>query len=144
MGKIKIPSDVWVGLYAELSAYVEEYGSIDNRYDDNGNRLEEYEDEFLEIVNNVEEIMSSFLEREEDNEELYPTDYVIIDSDTKKPIEGYEHIYHYTSVIDHFNERVMDNNEGWQYVSMSELSDEDKKNFKKTIKEMEEFRNECL
>lgn len=66
MPKIKIPSDVWVGLYAELSAYVEEYGSIDNRFDDDGNRLEEYEDEFLQIVNNVEEIMSDFLTREGD------------------------------------------------------------------------------
>ena len=75
---------------------------------------------------------------------LYPTDYVIIDSDTKKPIEGYEHIYHYTSVIDHFNEILTDKNEGWEYVSMSELSDEDQKKYKQTIKEMEEFRNECV
>lgn len=65
MEKIKIPSDVWVGLYAELSAYVEERIGLDGKYDKDGNRLEEYEDEFLEIVNNVEEIMSSFLEREE-------------------------------------------------------------------------------
>jgi hypothetical protein len=68
MAKIKIPSDVWVSLYAELSAYVEEYGSIDNRFDDDGNRLEEYEDEFLQIVDNVEEIMSNFLIREGDEE----------------------------------------------------------------------------
>jgi hypothetical protein len=75
---------------------------------------------------------------------LYPTDYVIIDSDTKKPIEGYEHIYHYTSVIDHFNEILTDRDVGWEYVSMSELSDEDQKKYKQTIKEMEEFRNECV
>lgn len=68
MSKITIPSDVWVGLYAELSAYIEEYGSTDNRFDDNGNRLEEYEDEFLHIVDNVEEIMSNFLTREGDEE----------------------------------------------------------------------------
>jgi hypothetical protein len=68
MSKITIPSDVWVGLYAELSAYIEEYGSIDNRFDDNGNRLEEYEDDFLQIVNDVEEIMSNFLTREGDEE----------------------------------------------------------------------------
>jgi len=66
MTKVTIPSDVWVGLYAELSAYVEEYGSINNRFDDNGNRLKEYEDEFLQIENNVEEIMSDFLTREGD------------------------------------------------------------------------------
>ena len=66
MTKVTIPSDVWVGLYAELSAYVEEYGSTNNRFDDNGNRLKEYEDEFLQIENNVEEIMSDFLTREGD------------------------------------------------------------------------------
>jgi hypothetical protein len=74
--------------------------------------------------------------------ELYPTDYVIIDSDTRKPIEGYEHVYHYTSVINHFNEILLDEAKGWEYVSMSELSDEDKAKFKQTIKEMEEFHNE--
>lgn len=73
---------------------------------------------------------------------LYPTDYVIIDSDTRKPIEGYEHVYHYTSVINHFNEILLDEDKGWEYVSMSELSDEDKAKFKQTIKEMEEFHNE--
>ena len=71
--------------------------------------------------------------------ELYPTDYVIIDSDTRKPIEGYEHIYHYTSVINHFNEILLAEDKGWEYVSMSELSDEDKAKYKQTIKEMEEF-----
>lgn len=74
--------------------------------------------------------------------ELYPTDYIIIDSDTRKPIEGYEHIYHYTSVINHFNEILLAEDKGWEYVSMSELSDEDKAKYKQTIKEMEEFHNE--
>jgi hypothetical protein len=74
--------------------------------------------------------------------ELYPTDYVIIDSDTKKPIEGYEHVYHYTSVINHFNEILLDEGKGWEYVSMSELSDEDRAKYKQTIKETEEFYNE--
>jgi hypothetical protein len=75
-----------------------------------------------------------------EKEELYPTDYVIIDSDTKKPIEGYEHIYHYTSVIDNFNEKLM--KEGYEYISMSELSDVEKTKFKQSIKEMEGFHNE--
>lgn len=66
---------------------------------------------------------------------LYDTDYVIVDSKTKKPMEGYEIIYHYTSVINNFNERLME--EGCEYVSMSELSEEDKKKYKETIKEME-------
>ena len=71
---------------------------------------------------------------------LYDTDYVIVDSKTKKPLEGYEHVYHYTSVIDNFNEKLM--NEGYEYISMSELSDEDKNKYIETIKETEECYNE--
>ena len=58
MEKIKLPVPIWVELYATLARYVEEYGSIDNRFDDDGNRKEEYEDEFCMIVDNVEAIMS--------------------------------------------------------------------------------------
>ena len=47
-------------LYSELASYVEEYGSIDNRFDDDGNRLEEYEDEFCMIVDDVEDILNIF------------------------------------------------------------------------------------
>ena len=71
---------------------------------------------------------------------LYDTDYVLVDSKTKKPMEGYEIIYHYTSVINAFNDRLM--KEGCEYVSMSELSDEDKNKYIETIKETEEFYNE--
>ena len=72
--------------------------------------------------------------------ELYPTDYVIVDSKTHKPLEGYEHVYHYTSVINNFNEKLM--KEGYEYISMSELSDVEKNKFKQSIKETEEFYNE--
>ena len=64
MEKIKIPSDVWVGLYAELSAYVEERIGLDGKYDKDGNRLEEYEDEFCTIVDDVEDILGIFFEKE--------------------------------------------------------------------------------
>ena len=60
MGKIKIPTPTWVELYGELSSYVEEYGSIDCRFDDDCNRLEEYEGEYESIVDDVENIMSKF------------------------------------------------------------------------------------
>ena len=60
MEKIKIPTPTWVELYGELSSYVEEYGSIDCRFDDDGNRLEEYEGEYESIVDEVENIMSKF------------------------------------------------------------------------------------
>lgn len=68
---------------------------------------------------------------------LYSTDYVIVDSQTKKPLEGYEHVYHYTSVIDKFNEKLM--KEGYEYISMTELPKEEKNKFKQSIKETEEF-----
>ena len=64
MEKIKLSAPIWVELYATLARYVEEYGSIENRFDDDGNRLEEYEDEFCMIVDNVEDIMGRFFVKE--------------------------------------------------------------------------------
>ena len=66
---------------------------------------------------------------------LYNTDYVIVDSKTKKPMEGYEIMYHYTSVINNLNEKLME--DGVEYISMSELSKDDKKKYRETINEME-------
>ena len=65
MGKIKIPTPTQVELYGELSSYVEEYGSIDCRFDDDGNRLEEYEGEYGSIVDDVENIMSRYFVKSE-------------------------------------------------------------------------------
>jgi len=67
MIKVKLPTPIWVEFYGELSSYVEEYGSIDNRFDDDGNRLEEYEGEYESIVDDVEEIMSKFFVKEDIN-----------------------------------------------------------------------------
>ena len=71
------------------------------------------------------------------NLEIYETDFVIVDSKTKKPMEGYENIYHYTSVIENLNEKLM--KEGCEYISMEELSKEDKNKYRETIKEMEKI-----
>tara|TARA_Y100000114_G_scaffold61228_1_gene56189 strand:- start:379 stop:594 length:216 start_codon:yes stop_codon:yes gene_type:complete len=68
MTKIKIPTPMWVELYSELSTYVENKSSIDNRFDDNGNRLEEFQGEFETITDDVEEIMSKFFIKGEINE----------------------------------------------------------------------------
>ena len=70
MSKIKLSTPVWVELYSTLANYVEEYGSIDNRFDDDGNRKEEYEDEFCMIVDNVESIMEKFFVKADINEEI--------------------------------------------------------------------------
>ena len=76
MSKIKLSTPMWVELYSTLANYVEEYGSIDNRFDDDGNRKEEYEDEFCMIVDNVESIMEKFFIKADINEEV---------SDEKRP-----------------------------------------------------------
>ena len=70
MSKIKLSTPMWVELYSTLANYVEEYGSIDNRFDDDGNRKEEYEDEFCMIVDNVESIMEKFFVKADINEEV--------------------------------------------------------------------------
>jgi hypothetical protein len=60
---------------------------------------------------------------------LYPTDYVIVDSQTKKPLEGYESIYHYTSVIEMLNEKLI--NEGYEYISIQSYLKKRKNNTNK-------------
>mgnify|MGYP003150784865 CR=1 FL=1 len=61
MNKIIIPAEKWVELYSELSEYVLQYASLDPIYDDQGNRTEEKQDEFINIVDDVEIIMESVL-----------------------------------------------------------------------------------
>ena len=64
MSKIIIPAENWIELYSELSEYVLQYASLDPIYDDEGNRTEEKQDEFIDIVNSVESIMESVLTKE--------------------------------------------------------------------------------
>ena len=65
--KITIPSEVWIELYSELSAYVENK-CFPNRktHNEEGERLDETQDEFCEIVDEVEGILETFFRREED------------------------------------------------------------------------------
>ena len=62
--EIIIPAEKWVELYSGLSEYILEYASLDPIYDDEGNRTEEKQDEFIDIVNSVESIMESVLTKE--------------------------------------------------------------------------------
>ena len=74
MSKIQIPSETWVGLYCELSTYVERKCFPHRKtHNEQGERLEETEDDFIEIVDDVEEIMSEFL-----------TTYLFTDPEWKK------------------------------------------------------------
>jgi len=54
---------------------------------------------------------------------LYNTDYVLVDLETQKPVESYNIINHYTSVIDEFNAQLTNN--GVEYISMDKLSKEE-------------------
>ncbi len=66
MSKIIVPDEKWVELYAMLSEYILEYSSLDPIYDDEGNRTEEKQDEYIDIVDSVESIMRSLLTKEGD------------------------------------------------------------------------------
>ncbi len=66
MSKIIVPDEKWVELYAMLSEYILEYASLDPIYDDEGNRTEEKQDEYIDIVDSVEDIMRSILTKESD------------------------------------------------------------------------------
>jgi len=51
---------------------------------------------------------------------LYETDYVLVDKKTKKSIEDYNYIYHYSSIIEEYNDRVLSEN-GMEFIKMTEL-----------------------
>jgi hypothetical protein len=64
---IKLPTSTWIELYSELSQYTEARAFPHrNPYNDDGSRRAYTEDDFVKIVNDVEEIMSQFFEKEND------------------------------------------------------------------------------
>ena len=65
MSKIKIPTEIWIELYAELASYVAEYSALDLIYDDDGQRTPESDDKFCGIVDDVESILEEFFIKEE-------------------------------------------------------------------------------
>ena len=67
MSKPIISDENWIELYSELSEYVLQYSSLDPIYDEEGNRTEEKQDEYIDIVDSVEDIMRSILTKEGDS-----------------------------------------------------------------------------
>ena len=67
--KIPLPPETWVELYAILSHYVLEYSSLDplTETDENGDEryTEEKQDQFNDIVGDVEEILGGFFIKED-------------------------------------------------------------------------------
>tara|TARA_R100000655_G_scaffold103334_1_gene149723 strand:- start:59 stop:265 length:207 start_codon:yes stop_codon:yes gene_type:complete len=66
MSKPIIPDEKWVELYAMLSEYILQYSSLDPIEDEEGYRTEEKQDEYIDIVDSVEDIMRSVLTKEGD------------------------------------------------------------------------------
>lgn len=65
--KITIPTEVWIELYSELSSYVENKCYPNRKtHNEEGERLDETQDDFCEIVDEVEGILESFFTREDD------------------------------------------------------------------------------
>lgn len=69
--RVNVPSEIWIELYVTLSNYVLEYSSLDPIWteDENGDevRTEDKQDEFIDIVNDVESLMqqSGLVKQEE-------------------------------------------------------------------------------
>ena len=66
--KISLPTETWVELYAILSHYVLEYSSLAplTETDENGDEryTEEKQNQFNDIVGDVEEILGTFFTKE--------------------------------------------------------------------------------
>tara|TARA_R100001443_G_scaffold117296_2_gene141168 strand:+ start:1001 stop:1213 length:213 start_codon:yes stop_codon:yes gene_type:complete len=69
MSKVIVPTEKWVGLYADIANYILEYASSDPvvMEDNNGSLVytPEKQDEFESLVDDVENIMSGYLTKGE-------------------------------------------------------------------------------
>ena len=66
MPKITIPAEVWIELYCELSSYVENKCYPNRKtHNEEGERLNETQDDFCEIVDEVESILDSYFKKED-------------------------------------------------------------------------------
>ncbi len=61
--KPTIQQDQWVEMYHALASYVEEMSALDPIFDDNGMRTKESEEKWIDIVDNVENIMGEYLKK---------------------------------------------------------------------------------
>ena len=66
--KITLPTETWVELYGVLSSYVLEYSSLGpiTKIEPNGDEVytEEKQDEYNDIVGDVEDILRTFFNKE--------------------------------------------------------------------------------
>ena len=72
------------------------------------------------------------LDKNRDYKTLYDTDYVLVEVESQKPIEGYNIINHYTSVIDEYN--LMLSKNMLEYIPMNRLTREEKNKYLNAMK----------
>ena len=67
--KVLIPAETWLELYVTLSNYILEYSALDPVWteDENGGEVytEDAQNKFIDIANDVEDIINGFLTKEE-------------------------------------------------------------------------------
>lgn len=64
--KITIPTEIWIELYCDLSSYVENKCYPNRKtHNEEGERLDETQNDFCEIVDEVESILGSYFRKEE-------------------------------------------------------------------------------
>ena len=61
--KPTLQSTQWVEMYHDIASYVEEMSALDPIFDDNGMRTKESEEKWIDIVDNVENIMNKHLKK---------------------------------------------------------------------------------
>jgi hypothetical protein len=91
--KIVLPTTKWVELYARLSEYVLEYSSLDPIYNDDGTKTEEKQDEFCNIVDDVENILRMYFIKADEiknNEEQECEDVLLVADKLIAELDEYE------------------------------------------------------
>ncbi|MAB58042.1 MAG: hypothetical protein CL524_10900 [Aequorivita sp.] len=127
-----ISSENWVELYATLSNYILEYSSLDPIWiiDEDGNevRTEEKQDEFIDIVDQVEAIMETVLIKESDPDDFTYTggDSALLPDETgEREIKEILELINYA--LENPNEQVNTHGLAWQLIELTrpeEASDE--------------------
>ena len=127
-----ISSENWVELYATLSNYILEYSSLDPIWiiDEDGNevRTEEKQDEFIDIVDQVEAIMETVLIKESDPDDFSYTggDSALLPDETgEREIKEILELINYA--LENPNEQVNTHGLAWQLIELTrpeEASDE--------------------
>ena len=127
-----ISNENWVYLYSELSSWIHEYSSLDPIWiiDEDGNevRTEEKQDEFIDIVNQVEAIMETVLIKESDPDDFTYTggDSALLPDETgEREIKEILELMNYA--LENPNEQVNTHGLAWQLIELTrpeEKSDE--------------------